>query len=99
MGDKQTNDIGIPTEEFNRIQIEKEKVLALSEIKFHAKAIISLVDKLKELDPSYTDNNIKELVKFILARHGNPETLDEIYNYIENIQESFFEKIVDSFKD
>ena len=96
---KLANDFNISAEELSRIQSEKEKVLALSEIKYHAKAIIQLTDKLREIDPSYSDVSVKEVIKFLLARHGNSETFDEIYNYIENIQESFFEKVIDTFKE
>lgn len=99
MTKKQINDINIPEEEINRIRSEKEKVLALSEIKYHAKSIINLADKLKSIDPSYSDSSIREIVKFLLTRHASSETFDDVYNYIENVQESFFEKLVDGLKD
>ena len=82
-------------EEANRIVIEKEKALTETELKYHVKAIVSLIDKLKANDPSYSDNTSREIVKFILARQGNSEMYEDVIGYIENLQENFFDKLVD----
>ena len=84
----------IPQEEASRIIIEKEKTLAQSEIKYHIKAMCDLLDKIKTADPSFGNNVSKETIKFILARQGNLEMFDEILEYIENLQDNFFEKVV-----
>lgn len=85
--------LDLSPEEKNRILIEKEKAITETEIRYHTKSVISLIDKLKANDPSYSDVTSKEIIKFILARQGNSQMYEEIMNYIENLQESFFDKI------
>ncbi len=103
MNEKRKNlakDLGIPLEDASRIMIEKERALLQSELKYHIKSSCSLLDRLKLNDAEFAEYSAKDLIKFILARHGSLETLDEISEYIESLSENYLERdIVNKLKD
>ncbi|MFT4326951.1 MAG: hypothetical protein ACMXYK_05605 [Candidatus Woesearchaeota archaeon] len=82
----------LPKEEANRVFIEKEKALMETEVKYHVKSMVEVIDKMRSADPSFSDIVTKETIKFLLARQGNTEMYDELTNYIESLQDNFFEK-------
>jgi len=86
------SDLGISIEDASRILIEKEKVLLQSELKYHIKSVCGILDKIKRGDVDFSDQCVRDSIKFLLARHGSIETMEEICDYIEGLSESFFEK-------
>ena len=94
------NDLGIPVEDASRILIEKEKAIARSELKYHTKAICTLLDKMRSSDGAFAEQMMKETVKFIIARHGTIDAVDEICEYLENMSENFLEReLADRMRD
>ena len=90
---KLAKDLGIPTENASRILIEKEKAVKQSEIRYHIKALCQLLDDIKTTDVEFSEVMSKEVVKYILSRHGSSETLEDVSMHIETITENFMERI------
>ena len=90
---KLARELNIPPEDASRILIEKRKAIMHSEVKFHTKSMCVLIDKLRKSDPDFADVISRETIKYLLARHGNSEMLDDINGYIENLSDTFMERI------
>jgi hypothetical protein len=97
---KLAKELNIPAEDASRIIIEKQKAMMQSEIRFHTKSLSTLIDKLRKSDPAVANAVALETIRFLLARNGTPETIDEISAYLDHISENFLEKALsDSLKD
>jgi hypothetical protein len=97
---KLARELNIPDEDASRILIEKQKAIAHSEVRFHVKSMCVLLDRIRKNDPEFADAVSRETVKFILARHGNSDALDEVMGYIENLSDNFMDRLItDSFRD
>lgn len=97
---KLARELNIPDEDASRILIEKQKAVMRSEVRFHVKSMCVLIDKLRKTDPEFADSISKDTVKYILARHGNPEALDDIMEYMEGLSDNFMDRLIaDNFKE
>lgn len=97
---KLARELNIPTEDASRILIEKQKAIMHSEVRFHVKSMCVLIDKLKKTDAEFAEGTARETVKYILARHGNPEVIDDIMEYMENLSDNFMDRLIaDNFKE
>ncbi|MFW6009337.1 MAG: hypothetical protein ACOCP8_08760 [archaeon] len=90
--EKLAKDLGIPIEDASKILVEKQKSVLISEAKFHSKSLISIIDKLKNYDQDLAEKKAKETIKFLIARHSNPEDIREISDYADNISDNMLDK-------
>jgi hypothetical protein len=97
---KLSEELKIPLEDASRLLIEKEKAVARSEVKYHTKAMSGMIDKIVQNDPEFSDAMIRETLKFLIARHGTADILEDIGAYVETLSETFFERtLTESFRD